>query len=316
MIDYFTKEGKTMIDTVVLLYNPKAGDGAIKNIKTKLVDQLNETFKHVSSFDLTHHDDEAIVNEVKASDYCIIAGGDGTVNYLINLISPLESRPKLAILPLGTANDFARALNMPLKPLKAIEQIKAANFTNVDVGKCNDAFFLNFFGVGLISETKAQLETSNDKDTFGRFSYYLNSLKAVQNPSVFEVTLQLDGETIKDEAVMVMVANSGYTGGVQAFFNAPDYADGVFDVLVIKEASFKSFTELVQSKVSGNTETLEGVYKRTAKKITIETTPKQAIDCDGEDYGSTPATISVLPHHLSFCFVEKAQLFNTNADEG
>ena len=104
---------------------------------------------------------EAVQNGVER---LIIGGGDGSVNEIVHAIAklPRDKRPKLAILPLGTANDFATACEIPLESLTALRFAVTRTSTSIDIAKANDRYFVNIatagFGAQITAETPVELK--------------------------------------------------------------------------------------------------------------------------------------------------------------
>ena len=100
-----------------LIYNPTSGQETMKKNIAEILDVL-ENFGHETSAFATTSDENSAKNEARRAakagyELIIAAGGDGTINEVVNGIAPLRKRPKLAIIPAGTTNDFARALKIP-----------------------------------------------------------------------------------------------------------------------------------------------------------------------------------------------------------
>ncbi len=115
-----------------LIYNPTSGQEIIKKHIADILDKLEQYGYEASAYQTTAEQDSAKKEAARATkagfDLIIAAGGDGTINEVVAGISPFEKRPRLAIVPTGTTNDFARALKIPRgKPLEAIEIIGSAS---------------------------------------------------------------------------------------------------------------------------------------------------------------------------------------------
>ncbi|GEN57116.1 bis(5'-nucleosyl)-tetraphosphatase [Halolactibacillus alkaliphilus] len=292
--------------SIVLCFHEDAGQVNKETIR-ELTHLIQKKAHMLTLLNLKDKTKETIMNELSRVDLVIAYGGDGTVHHVLQYVLQCDKQPMYAIIPGGTANDFARALHMPLQPVKAIESILKLKTTVVDVGQYDDRYFLNFFGVGLVTDTKQAVSVADTKATLGRFSYYLSSLQSLQSPETFQLTLTSDTKNYQGNAIMVMVGNGQYTGGVRAFFNQANVNDGKFDVLIIKEISAQSLLEMIKTNITPNTESLEGIDYFHATELTIETTPNKPIDCDGEDGGETPAKLFIQKHALTMITGEKSE---------
>lgn len=150
-------------------------------------------------------------------DLIIVFGGDGTVFECTNGLAPLETRPTLAIIPGGTCNDFSRTLGVPQNIAEAAKLITKEHVKPVDVAKANGQHFLNFWGIGLVSEVSNNID-AEEKAKLGKIGYYLSTIRTVKNAETFPVKITYDGQVYEDEAVLVMVGNGEYLGGIPSLF--------------------------------------------------------------------------------------------------
>ena len=298
--------------TITLCFHEDAGQ-VDRTILNDIITTLEKGDFSVTKLNLANATIEEITSNFNDSDIVIAYGGDGTVHHVLQHVLAVEATPTFAIIPGGTANDFARALNMPMSPVKAAKTIIKQQTKQIDVGQFNDRYFLNFFGIGLVTETKQAVSESESKATLGRFSYYLNSLQTLNAPEPFNVSIKGNDRHYEGEAIMVMVGNGQYTGGVRALFNQADMTDGAFDVLIIKNVSVRSLFEIVKANITPDPKQLEGIEYFRASLLEITATPPQQIDCDGEDGGETPATLTVLPEHLTMITGETSLFQSLNS---
>ena len=162
--------------TITLCFHEDAGQ-VDRTILNDIITILEKGDFSVTQLNLADATNEEITSNFNDSDIVIAYGGDGTVHHVLQHVLAVEATPTFAIIPGGTANDFARTLNMPMSPVKAAKMIIKQQTKQIDVGQFNGRYFLNFFGIGLVTETKQAVSESESKATLGRFSYYLNSLQ-------------------------------------------------------------------------------------------------------------------------------------------
>ena len=178
----------------VLIINPKSGQ---KN--HKLI--LKELRKHFLGKDLvikvTTKQGDAITYAKKAkADVVIAAGGDGTVNEVINglMQKSINSRPRLGIIPAGTSNMVARSLSIPKNLAKAVEIISNNRRKDLDIGKVNKRFFAIGCGVGLDAEMYKNVEPKIKK-IFGEVAYPLSFIKTVFNYKPHRLKIRINHES-------------------------------------------------------------------------------------------------------------------------
>lgn len=288
------------MEKATVIFNPAAGQGRLEQQIDEIKEKLQGAFSEVSIYRTQESGDgRRYVKDLEGrTDAIIAAGGDGTVHEIAGAVCSLEKRPVFGVIPGGTCNDFSRAIGMSQNPLQAADQLSEKRVKSIEVGRADDRYFLNFWGIGLITQVSSNID-SNTKDSFGRLAYYISAAQNVRDHRSFHVKLESEDYTFDDDAVMVLIGNGPFTGGVRAFFPRVDMADGQLDVLIVKEASMHMIWSILRSKMTAafpdNDENM--IHFRT-RKLTISTDPEQAIDCDGERKGKTPTTISAQPEHL------------------
>ncbi len=171
---------------------------------------------------------------VKNVDAVIAAGGDGTV---VGTIPTAIARGiPLGIVPLGTFNDLARALGVPLDVHEACAAILRGKTRKIDVGRVNGAYFVNEASVGL-STRIARKQTPEVKQRFGAVAIISTTLRSLRQTRPFRVHLQFDGRTEQFSTIQLTVANSARFGGV---FHRPDASldDGWLDLYSVEVKSW------------------------------------------------------------------------------
>ncbi|MFP7484561.1 diacylglycerol kinase family lipid kinase [Priestia filamentosa] len=286
--------------SAALILNPNAGNGKIKKELQHIKEIIESTYAPLSVYETKREGDGArLVKEIESKvDLIIGAGGDGTIHELINAMCKLETRPLFAVLPGGTCNDFSRGIGMDQNIIKAAQQIATGRVEKVDIGKSEHQYFSNFWGIGLINEVSENIE-EDSKARFGKLSYYMSTAKTITNIEPFYVEIEGDGEEFKGEAVMVVVGNGAFTGGLRPFFPKNHLQDSCLDVLVVTESNVQTFWKLFLSNFSDEKVIQEeSILKFQAKHVKVTTSPAQKIDCDGERKYYTPDSINVLPRFL------------------
>ncbi|WP_077625226.1 YegS/Rv2252/BmrU family lipid kinase [Sediminibacillus massiliensis] len=231
-------------------------------------------------------------------DAVIILGGDGTIHECINVFAKLDERPAIGILPGGTCNDFSRMLHIPQNLSQAAQTILDGDVEEIDIGKADDQYFLNFWGIGLVAQTSMNID-SDQKRRLGVLSYFLSTLRSLNQAEPFPYTLTADGEEQSGEAVMILVMNGRFIGTREIPLQQVDPRDGKLDLLIVKNSNLTLFKELMmmnQGDVSS--EDLTELSHIKAKELRVESETVQEIDMDGEIYTTTPSEISIVPGRL------------------
>jgi diacylglycerol kinase (ATP) len=236
----------------------------------------------------------------------IVAGGDGTINDVVNGLgrAGFPEGVTLGILPAGTGNDLAATLCIPEDPDLAKDVILQNRGRWLDVARVRsdgigERFFINVATGGL----GAEISDANDeelKSRWGKLSYLRASLEVARNFDVRELTLYIDGEERQVEAVNIAVGNCRYTGGGWPATPKANPEDGLLDVVIIENLGVTDLLDLTPA-VLGESDYLDsdGVLFVRAKEIRVDTQPPGLeFTVDGEVIGNEPAQFSVLPRAL------------------
>src|SRR5215207_6128576 len=236
----------------------------------------------------------------------IVAGGDGTINDVVNGLgrAGFPEGVTLGILTAGTGNDLAATLCIPEDPDLAKDVILQNRGRWLDVARVRsdgigEQFFINVATGGL----GAEISDANDEELkrrWGKLSYLRASLEVARNFDVRELSLYLDGEERRVDAVNIAVGNCRYTGGGWPATPKANPEDGLLDVVVIEALGVADLLALAPAALSeARYLDKEGVLFVRAKEIRVETQPPGLeFTADGEVIGNEPAQFSVLPQTL------------------
>ena len=152
-----------------------------------------------------------VIRSAEAKVDCVIlGGGDGTLNAALPGL--LDIGLPLGIIPLGTANDLARTLQIPLDAVKALEVIVAGNFRRIDVGEVNGFPFLNVASIGFGVDLTGALR-SDTKQRWGVFAYLIAALRVLRRMRPFHVTVKIGDTVHRSKTVHLAVGNGRHYGG-------------------------------------------------------------------------------------------------------
>ena len=191
-----------------VIYNPTSGKELIRKNLADILDVLETGGYEASAFATTAAPfsarDEARRAGEAGFDLVVAAGGDGTINEVVNGIAPLEKRPKMAIIPGGTTNDYARALKIPRTDIKAAAEVILKQQTvKMDVGKTPNTYFINIAAGGHLTELTYDVP-SELKSVFGYLAYLAKGAELLPRVKPIKMHLKYeDGE---------------YIGGASMFF--------------------------------------------------------------------------------------------------
>ncbi len=230
----------------------------------------------------------------KGCHIVVAVGGDGTVNEVVNGVG--DNNVTVGVIPAGSGNDFARALEIPLAFEEALDCILRGKTKMVDIGMVNGKRFVNVASVGF--DAQVVMETDNIKHRIkGPLAYFLGVFKALTAYKPFDLELEFQGETIKKQAVLIAVANGIFYGGGMKV--APDALldDGLFDVCLVEGIPKLRILKLFPLIYSGKHLLRPEVEYFRTERIRIDC-PRGYINSDGEVIGLCPADMVLLPKGL------------------
>ena len=231
----------------------------------------------------------ALAGEV---DLVILGGGDGTMNAAAEAL--VETGLPLAILPLGTANDLARSLGLPLDPLAAARFIPTAAPQPVDLGWVNGHYYFNVASIGFSAELAGEL-TSEAKKRFGVFGYAVAAVRVLRRVRPFGVTIEHDGTVEKVTTIQVSVGNGRHYGGGMTVEETATVDDGKLDFYSLEVAHWWRLLMLLPALRKGTQGKAADVRAFSTTEIVVKTKKPRPVNTDGELSTYTPAHFKVLP---------------------
>ncbi|WP_153730523.1 YegS/Rv2252/BmrU family lipid kinase [Sporosarcina obsidiansis] len=292
-------------DRALFVYNRSAGDTDIEQKLSETVPIFTQAVDELILLNTKSVEElqQACVHYSDKVDLLIILGGDGTVHTCINSIAPLPTRPVIALLPGGTSNDFSRSLGIPQSLQEAANALINGSIIETDVGNMNGRYFMNFWGIGLVTATSQNVK-DNEKKNLGSISYLLSTLRTLNQVEPFPYKIRMGNHNLEGEAILLFVLNGRFIGTTELPITALSPFDGKLDVLIVSNYSLSAFLELFKLKNSevDNDQLIELEYFQ-ADELEITQPIKKDIDMDGEIYENTIQRLSILPGHFRMIHV-------------
>ncbi|MCJ2087352.1 lipid kinase [Methylobacterium sp. E-005] len=238
---------------------------------------------------------DAIHQHAGAVDLVILGGGDGTMNFAAPAL--VETGLPLAILPLGTANDLARSLNLPLDPLEAARFIPTGQARPVDLGWVNGHYYFNVASIGFSAELAGEL-TADSKKMFGVLGYAVAAIRVLRRVRPFTVTIERDGVVEKVTTIQVSVGNGRHYGGGMTVAESAAVDDGKLDFYSLEINHWWRLIALLPALRRGTHGRAADVRAFHAQEIRISTRRPRPVNTDGELTTHTPAHFKVFPKIL------------------
>ena len=284
-----------------IIYNPTSGRELFRKHLPEVWDKMEQAGYETSCHATTCEGDAiraATFAVERQFDLVIAVGGDGTLNEVVSGIAKFENRPKVGLIPMGTTNDFARAVHIPRDITKAVDIILKGDSIPVDIGLMNnDRYFINIAGGGRLTELTYEVP-SKLKTVLGQMAYYLKGIEMIPSIRSSRVRIEYDGQVFDDSAMMFLIGLTNSVGGFEKL--APDASinDGKFTLLILKELNMAEFIRVASLALRGEHLSDPHVIYAKASKITVTTKERVLLNLDGEYGGVLPAVFENLAGHI------------------
>ena len=228
------------------------------------------------------------------TELVVVCGGDGSINYVVNCMRQVGINPILGIIPMGTANDMANALDIPSNPRDAAMLILNGTEHKVDCCKVNDRYFVNILSFGIFT-TASQRTTREAKQHFGKLAYLKPGLDDVKDMHSVNVHIKTDMEEYEGN-IYLFLAFNGITAGRMPLTRDSRVDDGLMDVIVLeKRNKVLSYSNMIRYLLGGNP---EAVRHFRCSKLVVSASQDLITDIDGERGPNFPLHISCEPSAL------------------
>lgn len=294
-----------------LIYNPTSGQEIMKKHVAEVLHILECCGYETSAFQTTP-DPESAKNEARRAglsgfDLIIAAGGDGTINEVVNGIAPLEQRPKMAIIPTGTTNDYARALKVPRgHPIEAAKIIAKNQTIKMDIGLARESeYFINIAAAGTLTELTYSVP-SQLKTVFGYLAYVAKGAELLPQIQYTPVKVTHDLGVFEGKISMLFAALTNSIGGFEQIAPDAKLDDGKFTLIMVKTNNLFELLHLIRLVLQGGRHIhhKQVEYIKTSyihiEPQTSEGNRPMMINLDGEYGGDAPIALKNLPNHIEF----------------
>lgn len=244
---------------------------------------------------------KAIKAVQRGSDVVVAAGGDGTINEVLNGI--IGSEAFLGILPLGSVNVFARQIKLPIhigKAWNVIEGHQVRYFDTVRVdydvqGTSRTKHFIQLAGIGLDADIVKSV-TWEQKQRWGPLSYVFAGLRLV-GTKLPKLKIVMDDFKV-DQGGFVLIGNGAYYGGPFSVFHKASMEDGFMDVCVFDSYRKRDVLNYLHTYLLHPHSKLSGVRYHQCKVVSVSSEETVPFEIDGEYTGYLPARFTVIPKSI------------------
>jgi len=309
-----------------VIANPSSGPRDTRGELVTVVSFLEERGWH-PTLHITESRGEATALARQAQDEDLdavfVAGGDGTINDVVNGL--VGSQVAVGVLPAGTGNVWAKGLGLPrrspinwLPLVQSVKALVAGSVRRIDVGRANGRYFLQWTGIGLDAAVTYAVEPrTRVQRRLGTVGYVAKGLGVATTLVGTRTRITIDGERIYRRCVLVVISNSQLYGGVRMSVDAR-VDDGLLDIDVFAGSGFAASMRTFLSVITGLHvhDPRHSVFR--GRMIRVETDKPVAVHVDSEPFCQTPLECEVVPKALSMMLPRRTptHLFAEPADQG
>jgi diacylglycerol kinase (ATP) len=295
-----------------LIVNPASGSDRGGVLLARINAALRTVVRDLD-ITITTGPDEAMRAATRAleerCDALYVGGGDGTLNLVLRGLFAGGAGPitmPIGVIPLGTGNDFAKALGLGADPEGALEALLALQVVDVDVGTLNDRPFVNTSAGGFVADV-SQAVTEGLKDVAGKLAYLIGGARALLGSEAFTARLTLPGKAGHHpgwagpvDLEMFAICNARFIGGGRPI--APDALidDGLLDVFVVRRMPLFEFVGVLQTIAAGEHTDDERVQHFRASAFDLEFDRVVRVNTDGELLQARSCAYRLLPRCVRF----------------
>lgn len=297
-----------------LIVNPNSGTRNFKKSWQKIQQHLKlQEINYSFSFTQYQKHEITLVGEAIKQGFrkIISVGGDGTLHHVLNGIMGQRyiktSEIKLAVIPLGTGNDWIKTHHIANSIEQSIEIIKDEHAVLQDVGLLHfennrPEYFINIAGIGYDGYVVNKL---NSLKRFGSIAYLLSGLQGLLFYQKSNYKISLNNQMIEEKCLMILFGICKYSGGGMQMTKEPDYSDGLLDVTIAKNFSFLDLIVDLHKLYNGEIVHHKKVENYKVSSLSIEelSDSKSFIEADGELVGKGSVQVQILPKAV--CIVRK-----------
>jgi len=285
-----------------IIFNPRAGAAADRERVLSQLAQLNPIALQITrkAGDAEKWARDAIRTKC---DFIVVAGGDGTLNEVVNGLATDAKKVRVGIVPLGTGNDFARTLGLPSSIEQNIDILRSAKTKRIDLVRIKSKrtrYFVNVSAGGFSGLVDGKI-TPKIKRAWGPLAYIRGAAAALSQLHSYHTQILLDdSEQLSAELYNVVVANGRFVAGGLPIAPDANPRDGLLEVVLIPKLSGPEMAVLAAQIVLGKHLSSKATIFRRAKKISVRSRPGMCFNVDGELVGNAPAVFQILPRALNF----------------
>ncbi len=276
----------------LFVYNPISGGHKVPNELDYILGTFQKKGILVQPYRLIDANNDYLISALKSGiyDFVIASGGDGTINFVANILLDNDINMPIGVIPSGTCNDFAKCLGINSLN-ESLNIILDGKTLLCDVGHINKShYFLSTFAGGNFVDVSFSTN-SELKKNFGPFAYYLKGLSEVTNIKSFDLKVTADEQIIEGKFILFLIVNGKQAAGFPNLLNDADFTDGYMDIILVKKCSNINLASIFFKVLSKESVNDKNVIILKAKRCELTSKSPIALTVDGEKSELFPAEI-------------------------
>jgi YegS/Rv2252/BmrU family lipid kinase len=275
----------------LILVNPQARQGEADLEAVRRVFDAGGIATVVHAFEDVAEIEANVTRYREEVDRIVVGGGDGTLNAALEAV--LASEHPLGVLPMGTANDLARTLEIPPDPCLAAEVIVRGRLARIDLGWVNGKHYFNVANIGLAAKI-GEILTTDMKKRWGVLAYPLAGMQAFRRNRPFRAFVTCNGRTLSMKSIQIAVGNGRYYGGGMTVRHDAAINDHQLYFYSLRPQSFWQLVKSAPRFMRGAFDPSDPVHLMDGKEISVTTRRWKTVYADGEQVTRTPAQFRVI----------------------
>jgi len=300
----------------IFVYNPESGKSKVVKMKDYILTKLSKKYGEIDCVATTHagHAKELAKESIGKYDYFFIAGGDGTLNEVVNGMGSAEDKPVIGYIPSGTVNDIARSLGISRNIKKAVKNILTGTPFEHDIFRLNRRYGIYVCCTGLF--TKSSYDTERyKKKKYGKIAYVKKGLEEIKGAKPVAVELTIGDEVITKNCGLVLILNSRSVAGCK-INRAAKLNDGEVEIVLFhsskKNIDLNQISTIIKAFLFGidKVKNSPHVTYRKASTFKISTEDGTIINLDGEKSDEGSFNFTVFPKAVKIIAPKKSHKKN------
>ncbi|MFZ0131904.1 MAG: lipid kinase [Desulfobacterales bacterium] len=274
----------------LILINKKAREGEADLRATREILAAGGITSVVHAFKDVAEIEAAVKSHQAAADRIVVGGGDGTLNAALEAV--LASGLPLGVLPMGTANDLARTLQIPSVPEEAAGIIVRGRLTRIDLGWVNGKHYVNVAHIGLAARV-SHILTTEMKKRWSVLAYPLALFEAYRTNRPFRARVTCDGRAQTLKSIQIAIGNGRHYGGGMSVRHDAHIDDHRLNFYSLEPKNLLHLLAAAPAIARGTFRRGDPVRLMDGKEIKVATSRVMQVDTDGELVARTPAVFRV-----------------------